>query len=144
MDILEKIQKVEALIKRAATEGERQSAIQAKERLLKTKEDTEIEYNVTMGDMWQKKLFVAICHKYSLKTYRYHRQKYTTTMVRVSKSFLDGVVWPEFLKFRDILGKLVDEVTADIISKIHKDEEEIVISGEIEQGRDEPPKNQNL
>lgn len=135
MDILEKIRKVEALIERAATEGEWQSAMRAKERLLKTKEDTEIEYNITMEDMWQKHLFVAICHKYSLKTYRYHRQKHTTTMVRVSKSFIDGVVWPEFLKFREILGKLVDEVTEDIISKIHENEEEIVISGEIEQGR---------
>ena len=66
MDILEKIQKVEALIERAATEGERQSAIRAKERLLKTKEDEEIEYTITMGDMWQKKLFVALCRKYNL------------------------------------------------------------------------------
>ena len=144
MDILEKIQKVEALIERAATEGERQSAIRAKERLLKTKEDEEIEYTITMGDMWQKKLFVALCRKYNLKTYRYHRQKYTTTMVRVSKPFIDNVVWPEYLKFSELLEKLVDEVTAGIISKIHKDEEEIVISGEIEQGRDEPPKNRNI
>ena len=144
MDILEKIQKVEALIERAATDGERQSAIQAKERLLKTKEDTEIEYTITMGDMWQKKLFVALCRKYNLKTYRYHRQKYTTTMVRVSKPFIDNVVWPEYLKFSEILEKLVDDVTAGIISKIHKDEEEIIISGEIGEGRDEPPKNHNL
>ena len=103
MDILDKIRKVEALIERAGTEGERQSAIQAKERLLKSKEEEEIEYTITMEDAWQKKLFVAICRKYNLKTYRYHRQKYTTTMVRVSKSFIDKVVWPEYLKFADIL-----------------------------------------
>ena len=137
MDILDKIRKVEALIERAGTEGERESAIQAKERLLKSIEEEEIEYTITMEDAWQKKLFVAICRKYKLKTYRYHRQKYTTTMVRVSKSFIDKVVWPEYLKFADMLRNLVDEVTAEVITKIHKDEDEVVINGEIEERRRE-------
>ncbi len=44
MDILEKIKKVEALIERAGSDGERQSAILAKERLEKLKAKEEIEY----------------------------------------------------------------------------------------------------
>jgi len=64
MDLLEKIRKVEALIERAGTEGEKQSAIQAKERLLKSKRDEELEYTIHIQDMWHKKLFLAICHKH--------------------------------------------------------------------------------
>lgn len=130
--ILEKIQKVEALIERAGTEGERQAAIQAKERLEKLTSVAEIEYTIRTNDLWHKKLFAAICHKYKLNTYRYHRQKYTTVMVRISKELLDEIVWPEYLKYSDILEELVDEITAEVISKIHKDETEIVIQGDIE------------
>lgn len=132
MEISEKIKKIEALIKRAGTEGERQAAIFAKERLEKIKHFEEIEYSISTQDMWHKKLFIAICHKYNLKPYRYYRQKHTTAMVRVSKSFIDEVVWPEYLKFAKILEELVDEITAEVISKIHKDESETIINGEIE------------
>lgn len=131
MDLLEKIRKVEALIERAGTEGEKQSAIQARERLLKSKHDEELEYTIHIQDMWHKKLFLAICHKHALKPYRYHRQKYTTAMVRISKSYLDTIVWPEYLKFAKILEELVEDITADVISKIHKDESETVIDGEL-------------
>lgn len=131
-NILEKIQKVEALIERAGTEGKRQAAIQAKERLEKLKPKDDIEYTIRTEDLWHKKLFVAICHKYKLKTYRYYRQKYTTVMVWISKELLDKVVWPEYLKYSKMLEELVDEITAEVISKIHKDEAEIVIQGDIE------------
>ena len=131
MDILEKIRKVEALIERAGSEGERQSAIFAKERLEKSQARAEKEYSISTQDLWHKKLFVAICHKYNLKPDRYYRQKHTTVMVRISKRFLDKTVWPEYLKYAKILEELVDEITTEVILKIHKDEAEIVISGEI-------------
>ena len=132
MNIFEKIKKIEALIERAGSDGERQSAILAKERLEKFTEQEEVEYSIHTQDMWHKKLFLAICHKHNLKPYRQYKQKYTTTMLRISKLFINEVIWPEYLKYAKILEELVDEVTAEIISKIHKDEEEIVISGEIE------------
>jgi len=132
MDIFEKIKKIEALIERGATEGERQAAVFAKERLEKVATVEELEYTISTRGMWHKKLFMAICHKHNLKPYRYHRQKYTTVMVRVSKQYLDEIVWPEYLKFAEILESLVDEVTTDVISKIHQDESEVVINGEIE------------
>ena|SRR3990172_6257816 len=131
MDILELINKVEALIEHAGTDGERQSAILAKERLLKHKSKEETEYTIHTPDGWHKKLFNALCHKHNLEPYRYHRQKYTTVMVRVSKNYLDETLWPEYLKLSDILQKLVDDITLEVISKIHKNEEEIVIQGKI-------------
>ena len=132
MDILEKIRKIGALIERAGTEGERQSAILAKERLLKQRVETAIEYTITTQDMWHKQLFTAICHKHGLKPFRYYRQKYTTVMVNASKPFVDEILWPEYLKYAKVLEELVDEITIQVISKIHKTEDEIVISGEIE------------
>lgn len=132
MNIFEKIMKVEALIERAGTEGEKQSAIFAKERLEKLKAREEIEYSISTQDMWHKKLFMAICHKHNLMPYRYYRQKHTTVMVRISRQFIDEVVWPEYLKYAKILEELVDDVAAEVISKIHKEEVEIVISGEID------------
>lgn len=133
MNLQEKIKKVEALIERAGSEGERESAILAKKRLEQYKVKEEIEYSISTPDMWHKKLFMAICHKHNLKPYRYYRQKYTTAMVKVSKQFVDEVVWPEYLKYAKILEELVDDVTAELISKIHKEEEEIIITGEIEE-----------
>jgi len=132
MNIVERMNKIEALIERAGTEGERQSAILAKERLLKHKSEEEIEYTIHTNDMWHKKLFNAVCHKHNLEPYRYYRQKYTTVMVRINKTYLDETLWPEYLKFSELLQELVDDITLEVISKIHKNEDELVIQGEIE------------
>ena len=91
----------------------------------------EIEYTIRTPDMWHKKLFLALCRKHSLKPYRYSMQKYTTVMVRVSKDFLDNVVWVEYIEHSKILESLVDEVTLNIISKIYQDKEETIIQREI-------------
>ena len=132
MNVIEQIKKVEALIERAGTDGERQSAILAKERLLKHKNEEDIEYTIHTQDVWHKKLFNALCHKHNFKPYRYYRQKYTTVMVMISKTYLDETLWPEYLKFSEILQELVDDITLEVISKIHKNEDEIIIQGEIE------------
>ena len=61
------------------------------------------------------------------------RQKYTTTMVCVSKAFMDSILWPEFNKYAVMLDKLTDEILTDLISKIHfvSEEDESVINGEL-------------
>src|SRR3989344_7559332 len=132
MNIVERMNKIEALIERAGTGGERQSAILAKERLLKHKSEEEIEYTIHTNDMWHKKLFNAVCHNHNREPYRYYRQKYTTVMVRINKTYLDETLWPEYLKFSELLQELVDDITLEVISKIHKNEDELVIQGEIE------------
>ncbi len=132
MDLYDKIRKIEALIERASSEGERQAAQQAKRRLQKRVQDSPIEYRVSTGSKWEKRLFVAICKKNGLHTYRYRRQKYTTTMLRVSKTVMDNVLWPEYQRYAQILREMVDEIAKDLTDKIyHNDEEETVISGEI-------------
>ncbi len=135
MDIADKIRKIETLIAGAKSDGERQAAEFAKQRLQEKITAQPIEYTVRLHSRWEKKLFVTICSKHGLRTYRYARQKHTTAMVRVAKSFMDLVLWPEYHKYATILQKLTEEISTDLISKIHLvKEEETVIAGELPAG----------
>lgn len=132
--LLEKIKKIEALIGGAGTEGEKDAAISAKERLLMKYPNLNIhnnpvEYRLSTSSMWDKKLLLAICRKYGVKPYRYHRQKYTTVMVNVNADFLNKVIWKEYEEYSKILDQLVEEITDGLISKIHKHEDEDLIHG---------------
>lgn len=124
MDILGKLQKIEALIAGAKTEGEKQAAQFAKRRLQKKFGEKPVEYSIRVNSLSKKKLFVAICQKHGIRTYRYRGQKHTTTMLMVGKSFLDEVLWPEFKKYAKLLDEFVDEIMQDLISQIHQVEEE--------------------
>jgi hypothetical protein len=133
MDIADKIRKIEALIAGAKSDGERQAAEFAKQRLQDRMTAQPIEYTIRLHSSWKKQLFVAICNKHGLRPYRYARQKHTTAMVRVAKPFMDSVLWPEYYKYANILDKLTEEILTDLISKIYlvKDEDETVIAGEL-------------
>lgn len=143
MSILEKLAKIEALLQGATSEGERLAAQLAKERVLtKILQDhankpqdpanKPIEYKISHHSQWEKRLFVALCNKHGFHTYRYYRQKYTTTNVRISKAMLEEIIWPEYLRYSKMLSELVDGVMQDLIDKIHHvKEEETIIAGEI-------------
>ena len=133
MDIADKIRKIESLIVGAKCDGERQAAEFAKQRLQEKIVAQPLEYTVRLDSPWKKKLFVAMCGKHGLRTYRYMRQKRTTTMLRVSKPFMDCILWPEYHKYAVILDTLTEEILIDLISKIHlvNDEDETVIVGEL-------------
>ena len=107
MLLSDKLSKIQALIEQASSEGERQAALLAKERILSRQMQLPIEYRVTLKSIWQKTLFVALCKKYDFRTYRYHRQKFTTTMVRISPAVMDELLWPEYLKHRSYLLHLL-------------------------------------
>jgi hypothetical protein len=133
MNLVDKIRKIEALLAGAKSDGERRAAELAKQRIQGRLAAQPIEYTIRLRNLWTKKLFVALCQKYQLKPYRYSRQKHTTTMLRVSKPFLDEILWPEFKKYDHMLEGLVNEIMQDLISKIHdvKEEDEVVIAGEL-------------
>jgi len=136
-DLLDKLSKIERLYAGAATPGEKEAAADAiariKRRLGETaKVDRPIEYKFTLADGWSKKLFTALLRRYELKPYRYARQRRTTVMVRVPRSFVNETLWPEFLELSKVLQSYLDEVTERVISgAIHANEgEEEVIAGE--------------
>jgi hypothetical protein len=137
VSFLERLTKIEALIQRASSDGERQAAQLAKERVLNKisldHSNRPLEYKVSLGSLWEKRLFAALCAKHGFQTYRYERQKYTTARLRISKNMMDEVLWPDYLQYAKMLKELVEDIMQDLINKIHKvEEDEIIITGEID------------
>jgi len=59
------------------------------------------------------------------------RQKYTTVMVNINEEFLNEVLWKEYTEYSIHLNKLIGEITDNLISKIHKHEDEDLIHGNL-------------
>ena len=135
-DLISKLLKIEVLFSGAATEGERDSAERAKQRILQRlkellPENPPIEYKFTFTDMWSRKVFVALLRRYDFRPYRYYRQRYTTVMVRVPERFVDETLWPEFQKIKDELNAYLEEVTDRIIKKVlHEDSSDTIVVDE--------------
>ena len=120
--LIEKIKLIEALFARATTEGEKDSAFSALQRIterLKEVQETDppIEYRFSMSDMWSRKLFVALLRRYGIRPYRYHRQRYTTVMAKVPKTFVDETLWPQFEELNKTLKTYLEEITEKVISE---------------------------
>ena len=128
--LIKRLRLIEALHAGAATEGERMAAEMARQRILdrlklREKEDPPIEYRFSMGDMWSRKVFVALLRRYGIKPYRYKGQRYTTVMARLSKRFVDETLWPEFQEFSEVLRSYLSDVTDRVVSQvIHEDASE--------------------
>ena len=76
-----------------------------------------MEYKFTMNDMWSRKLFVALLRRYGLPPYRYSKQRYTTVMVKVSSTFVDETLWPEFMELSKVLDEYLTEITDKLIAE---------------------------
>lgn len=132
LSLLDRLSKIEALIQRASSDGERRAAMLAKERILERKDQQPVEYRISLGSHWKKKLFVAICKKHGLSTYRYKGQRYTTARLRVSPALMDEILWPEVEKHARLLEKSVSEIMDNLIHQVHQgDFEEVEIAGEV-------------
>ena len=99
-DLRARLAKLEALFRRAGTEGERAAAEAAlsriQDRLGKDADATALEMKFSFPDKWAVRLFVAVCRKHGVRPYRYPRQRRTTVMVRAPRLRFDGEIWAEF------------------------------------------------
>ena len=126
----EKLRKISALFEGATTAGEREAAAAAIERIRRhlgdtVKKEPNIEMQFTLPDRWQRRLFTALCRRYSLEPFRYKRQRSTTVMLRVPRTFLDGTLWPEYVALRQALDSYLNEATERIIrEEVFGDDEE--------------------
>ncbi len=126
----EKLRKISALFEGATTAGEREAAAAAIERIRRhlgdtVKKEPNIEMQFTLPDRWQRRLFTALCRRYSLEPFRYKRQRYTTVMLRVPRTFLDETLWPEYVALRQALDSYLNEATERIIrEEVFGDDEE--------------------
>lgn len=126
----EKLRKISALFEGATTTGERNAAAaaiarvkQALAALTKTERPAEIQF--TMPDRWQRRLFAALCRRYGLDPFRYKRQRHTTVMLRVPRTFLDQTLWPEYMQLKEALDIYLNEATERIIrEEVYGDDEE--------------------
>ncbi len=132
-NLIEKLQKIEALYAGATTPGEKIAAENARTRICEKlrvlqNNNAAIEYQFTMTDMWSKKLFIALLRRYNLKPYRYNGQRYTTVMVNVPKTFVDDILWPEFQELNKILHSYLEEITDRLIkTEIHGNDKDVEI-----------------
>jgi len=128
--LIEKLRRVEALFEGPGTEGERQAAANALDRLRRRLEATRqsepaIEYRFSLADMWSRRLFVALLRRYGIRPYRYYRQRHTTVMAKVPKRFVDQTLWPEYTELNNVLRTYLDETTERVISRgIYEDSSE--------------------
>ena len=120
--LIAKLRKIEALFSRPGTEGERQAAETASAKVrarLRALERTEplIEFRFSLADAWSRSLFIALLRRCGLSPYRYRGQRHTTVMVRVTKSYVDETLWPEFQQLREVLHEHFATVTKRVIAQ---------------------------
>ena len=119
--LLEKLALIEALHAGAATPGERDAAAAARDRIrarlrqLQT-EEVPVEYSFKVADHWSYRLLVALLRRYHIRPYRYPRQRRTTIMAKVTRRFVDEVLWPEYTELSRVLRQYLAEVTERVIA----------------------------
>ena len=121
--LMEKLRRIEALFAGAKTDGEKDAADRARQRIqerLRTvaQADPPVEFKFRMHDMWQRRVFVALLRRYELRPYRYSGQRHTTVMARVPRRFVNETLWPEFLEFSGTLRSYLSEVTERVVSQV--------------------------
>jgi len=116
----EQLRKISALYEGATTPGERSAAAAAIERVKKAiaaiaYTEPLSEFQFTLTDLWQRRLFTALCRRYGLEPFRYKRQRYTTVVVRAPKTFVNRTLWPEYQQLRQALNRYLHDATDQII-----------------------------
>jgi hypothetical protein len=126
--LIEKLRKIEALFARATSAGERAAAESARDRIRGRLEQLEkseraVEYRFSLPDGWSKSLFMALLRRYGIEPYRYSGQRRTTVMARVTRTFAEEVLWPEFRELNETLRAHLESVTTRVIAQaIHGDQ----------------------
>ncbi len=121
-----KLASIEALWTGATTDGERDAAAAARERIrarLAAVEpaDPPIELVYNLASVWSVRLFVALARRYGLEPYRYRRQRHTTVVLRAPRRFLDETFWPAFLALdRTLLDELDAAAQRAIEAAVHR------------------------
>jgi hypothetical protein len=130
--LIAKLRKIEQLFARPGTDGERQAARHASDRIRARLESIEraepvVEVRFSMADAWSRSLFVALLRRHGLQPYRYRGQRYTTVMVRVTRSFVDETLWPEYLQLQAALVEHLEAVTRKVIADAFGGSDEVEV-----------------
>lgn len=120
--LIEKLRRIEALFARPGTEGEREAASRARERILgklraAEVRDPAVEYRFSLPDAWSRRLLIALLQRYGIRPYRHRGQRRTTIMARVSKAFVDETLWPQFEALQGPMAAHFDAIAARVIAE---------------------------
>ena len=137
--IREKLRKIKALFAGAASDGERQAAQAAMDRLHqrissgepeKPVEDPPVEYRFSLRDTWSLRLFLALCRAKGFRPYRHPRMRRTSVCVRISTRRVNTDLWPEYVEMNRVLtehlSELADQIIADCINPDRSDAEVVL------------------
>lgn len=116
----DKLRKIEALYAGAATPGEKAAAGAAADRIrrqfeIASKTEKPEEFKFSIPDPWSRQLFTALCRRYGVRPFRYHRMHRQTVIIRAPASFVREMLWPEFEELSDALTRHLLEITEKII-----------------------------
>jgi hypothetical protein len=98
----DKLRKIEALFAGAGTPGEKAAADAAATRIrarlgsaVETEAAEEIRFSIP--DNWSRQLFIALCRRYGISPFRYRRMHRQTVIVKAPRSFIEQILWPNFV-----------------------------------------------
>ena len=115
----EKLRAIEALFAGTTSEGERDAAARARQRILErlaaVMAETPVEWQFTV-DRYQRQLLIALARRYDLKPYRYQRQRYSTLIIRAPERFLKETFLPEYDRMVEVLGTHLAELTQRVVA----------------------------
>jgi hypothetical protein len=117
----EKLRAIEALFAGATTEGEREAADRARQRiaarLVERQGERQVEWQFSL-DPWSYRLLVALARRYGLSPYRYRRQRYSTLILKASDRFLRETFLPEYDAMSKTLHEHLTAVTERVVAEV--------------------------
>ncbi len=87
-----------------------------RERLARTADrEMAIEMRFSISDIWSRQLFMALCHRYGTRPFRYRRMYRQTIVIQTPESLVDQLLWPEFEALDAALAAYLSGVTERVI-----------------------------
>jgi len=77
-----------------------------------------VEFQFTLADAKQQRLFAALARRYELKPFRYAGQLNSTIMLKAPERFVDETFWPQYQQLTKTLNSWMDEITTQVIREV--------------------------
>ena len=119
----EKLRKIEAVLARPGTQGERQAAEEARDRVRARLAELQpgapsAEFQITVPDLYSRALFFWLCRKHKVKAHLYPRRRPTTIVFRTSAS-IHGMLSREFAELNgELLARLKEVANKFILERV--------------------------
>lgn len=123
--IRDKLAKIKALFAGASSDGERQAAQAAIDRIhgriglgepQKPAEDPPVEFRFSLANHWSMRLFLALCRSKGYRPFRRPRMRHTSVCVLIGAKACESVLWPEYSEMNRVLTEHLNELANRIIA----------------------------